>query len=90
MIGERGWIRPCTRVYLVMIGLTLLTFAIGALGIGGLDASLLVLGFALIKGQLVGDFFMGLKGLRGPWRWVIFLWLFVPGALITTAFVLSS
>lgn len=90
MNGQRGWIRPCTRVYLVMIGLTLVTFAIGVLGLGGLGASLSVLGFALIKGQMVGDYFMGLKGLKGIWRWVVFLWLFVPGALITTAFVLSS
>ncbi len=90
MNGQRGWIRPCTRVYLVMIGLTLVTFAIGVLGLGGLGASLSVLAFALIKGQMVGDYFMGLKGLKGIWRWVVFLWLFVPGALITTAFVLSS
>ena len=73
-----------------MIGLTLITFAIGDLDIGGLGASLLVLGFALIKGQMVGDFFMGLKGIRGPWRWVIALWLFLPGALIAAAFILAS
>jgi hypothetical protein len=90
MNGQRGWIRPCTRVYLVMIGLTLVTFAIGASGIGRLDAALLVLAFALIKGQLVGDYFMGLKRVRGPWRWVIFLWLFIPGSLIATAFVLAD
>ena len=89
MHGKRHWIRPCTAVYLVMVALTLATFLIGAAGASGLGASLLVLAFALIKGELLGDFFMGLKGLRGPWRWVIFLWLFVPGALITTAFVLS-
>ncbi len=89
MHRRRRWIRPCTAVYLSMVGLTLATFLIGAAGASGLGASLLVLAFALIKGELLGDFFMGLKGLRGPWRWVIFLWLFVPGALITTAFVLS-
>jgi hypothetical protein len=90
MNGQRRWIRPCTRVYLVMVALTLVTFAIGAAGIGGLDAALAVLGFALIKGQLVGDYFMRLKGIRGPWRWVIFIWLFVPGSLIATAFVLTD
>lgn len=73
-----------------MLGLTLLTFAIGTEGSGGTRASLLVLIFALIKGQLVGDFFMGLKDIRGPWRWVITLWLVVPGGLITAAFVLSG
>jgi len=39
---------------------------------------------------MLGDYFMGLKGLKGPWRWVIFLWLFIPGTLIATAFVLST
>ena len=84
------WLRPCTRVYLVMLGLTLVTFAIGAAGLGGLTLSLSVLGLALIKGQLVGDWFMGLGGVRGPWRWVIALWLLLPGALIGVAFTMAS
>jgi cytochrome c oxidase subunit 4 len=84
------WLRPCTRVYLVMLGLTLATFTIGVSGASGLGVSLLVLAFALIKGQMVGDYFMGLKGVRGLWRWVIFLWLFIPGALITAAFALAG
>lgn len=82
-------IRADTLVYLLLVGLTLVTFAIGAAGIGGLTASLLVLLLALVKGQLVGDWFMGLGRVRGPWRWVIFLWLFVPGTLVAIAFVLS-
>lgn len=88
--AQGPWLRPCTRVYLVMLGLTLVTFAIGAAGLGGLTLSLSVLGLALIKGQMVGDYFMGLKGVRGPWRWAIALWLLVPGALIGVAFILAS
>ncbi len=83
-------IRPCTRVYLVLMALTFVTFAVGQLGLGGLPVSLLVLGFALLKGQLVGDFFMGLRGIRGPWRWVIIIWLILPGGLITLAFSLTA
>lgn len=82
--------RPCTRVYLVLIVLTVTTFAIGQSGLGGLTLSLLVLAFALIKGQLVGDYFMGLKGIRGAWRWVILVWLLLPGGLITLAFSLAA
>ncbi len=52
--------------------------------------SLTVLGLGLVKGQLIGDFFMGLKGLRGLWRWVISLWLLIPGVLIATAFRLAE
>ncbi|MGA7981810.1 MAG: cytochrome C oxidase subunit IV family protein [Chromatiaceae bacterium] len=84
------WLRPCTRVYLVMLALTLATYTIGVSGARGVKVSLLVLGFALIKGQMVGDYFMGLKGVRGLWRWVIFLWLSIPGALITAAFALAG
>ena len=44
---------------------------------------------ALLKGHLVGDWFMGLCGLRGPWRWVVAIWLLLPGLLIALAFFLS-
>jgi hypothetical protein len=73
-----------------MLALTLATYTIGVSGARGVKVSLLVLGFALIKGQMVGDYFMGLKGVRGLWRWVVVLWLFIPGALITAAFALAG
>ena len=90
MSGKSFTIRPCTVVYLVLMALTVTTFLIGQLRIDGLATSLLVLGFALIKGQLIGDYFMSLKGIRGIWRWVVLIWLFLPGGLIATAFYLSS
>jgi len=80
----------CTLIYALMIGLTITTWAIGQLGLSGLWVSLTVLAFALFKGHLIGDWFMGLRSIRGVWRWVIVLWLVVPGLLITTAFVLAS
>ena len=85
-----SYIRPCTLVYLMMVTLTVVTWYIGSMAETSLELSLLVLLFALVKGQMVGDYFMGLRVLKGIWRWVIFIWLFVPGALITTAFVTSS
>jgi hypothetical protein len=83
-------IRLCTWVWLIMVGLTLVTWAVGRAGLGGLQLALAVLGIALLKGQLVGDYFMGLKRVRGPWRWPVAVWLFVPGALIAAAFALAS
>lgn len=82
-------LRPCTWVYLLLISFTLLTYLVGRLGLSGLEISLGVLLLALIKGQLVGSFFMGLGRVRGPWRWPVFVWLFIPGILIGTAFYLS-
>ena len=54
-------LRACTWVWLLMLGLTLLTWLIGRAGWEGIGVSLTVLGFAVIKGQLVGDWFMGLR-----------------------------
>ncbi len=80
-------LRPCTTVYLLLMALTGVTWLVGHLGLSGLGVALPILALALVKGQIVGDFFMGLKGIRGPWRWVIALWLLVAGILITIAFV---
>lgn len=81
-------IRACTWVWLIMMGLTLTTYLIGQFNLGGLGVSLTVLAFALIKGQMVGDYFMGLKRIQGFWRWPVSLWLFLPGGLIGVAFTL--
>ncbi len=90
MNSTSAFLRPCTWVYLVLIALTFTTYAVGELGLGGLPLALLVLGIALVKGHLVGDFFMGLHGLRGPWRWVILIWLTLLGGLITLAFTRTA
>jgi cytochrome c oxidase subunit 4 len=83
-------IRQCTLVYAALVLLTLVTWGIGRAGMDGLGLSLLVLGFALFKGFLVGDWFMGLRGLLGIWRWVVVIWLLIPGGLIGIAFVWSD
>ena len=90
MNSTSAFLRPCTWVYFVLIALTFTTYAVGELGLGGLSFALLVLGIALVKGHLVGDFFMGLHGLRGPWRWVILIWLTLLGGLITLAFTRTA
>ena len=87
MTNNNSLIRPCTLVYLVLMALTFTTWYIGISGMSGIGISLAVLGIALIKGQMIGDYFMGLKAVSGFWRWVVFIWLFVPGGLITFAFM---
>ncbi len=88
--AQAYWIRPCTRIWLLLMGLSYVTYLVGASAIEGLWAALLVLGFAILKGQLIGDFYMGLRWVSGVWRWVIALWLIVPGVLVATAFVLAA
>ena len=82
-------IRPCTLIYLALVLLTAVTWWVGRAGLGGPGVSVLVLAIALLKAQLIGDWFMGLRNVRGIWRWVVVIWLLIPGGLITFAFVLS-
>ncbi len=83
-------LRPCTIVYVALIGLTLVTSMVGRMGLSGLDVSLLVLSLALLKGLLIGDYYMGLSAVRSFWRLSIIIWLLLPGGLITWAFVNSA
>jgi hypothetical protein len=83
-------LRPCTRVYLLLLLLSLVTFLIGQIGFSGLEVALVVLLLALLKGQLVGSYFMGLGWVRGWWRWAVSVWLFIPGLLIGAAFILAA
>ena len=83
-------IRPCTWVYILLMGFTFVTYGVGQMGWSGLYTSLGVLFLALLKGQLVGAYFMGLGRVRVVWRWPVFAWLFIPGTLIGTAFYLSA
>lgn len=83
-------VRTDTLVWLVLVALTLLTFSVGQERLSGLAVSLSLLAVAMVKAHLVGDWFMGLRRVRGPWRWAVALWLLIPGGLITLAFVLAA
>ena len=86
---DRQLLRPCTWIYALLLVLTGVTWGIGRAGLEGLVPALLVLGFALLKAQLIGDHFMGLRRVRGIWRWVIVIWLVLLGGLLSTAFILT-
>ncbi len=73
-----------------MLALTAITYLVGESGVVGLGSSLGVLVLALIKGQMLGDYFMGLRAVRGFWRWPVAIWLIVPAGLITSAFTLAT
>ena len=90
-IMKQGYLlRPCTVIYIVLMGLTFVTWAIGKAELSGLDISLLVLALALFKGLLIGDYFMGLRSVTGFWRLPVLIWLILPGGLITWAFLIST
>jgi cytochrome c oxidase subunit IV len=82
-------LRPCTGVWLALVVLTLLTFDIGRLGLGGTTVMGFVLLATFVKGQLVVDYFMGLRRARLFWRLVMFFYLAVVGSLIAVAYLLG-
>lgn len=79
--------RPCSRVWLLLMGLTVLTFALGELGFAGEAVALVLLGIAGIKAQLVADRFMGLAGVSGLWRLIIPIYLIILIIGILLAFL---
>jgi cytochrome c oxidase subunit 4 len=82
--------RTALPVYLILVTLTVMTWAIGRSGVEALWVSLLVFAMALFKGQLIGGYFMQLKKVRGIWGWVIIIWLTITAILVATAFILSA
>lgn len=83
------YIRPCSRVWLLLLGLTLLAFAAGQAGLGGLAIVAPLLVFTLLKTQLVADYFMGLKHGRPLWRRIVIIYLWVIISLIGLAYWLG-
>lgn len=78
------------QVWLTLVVLTLLTYAIGVSGLGGAVVVAGILLSVAVKGQLVVDVFMGLKGVRSPWRWIVTGWLFIVLVLIGVAFTMGE
>ena len=83
-------IRPCTAVWLVLMALTLVTYALGGTELDGKVLALLVLGIAVVKAQLVADHFMGLRRVGGFWRPLITVYLLILGLGIGLAFWLGA
>lgn len=88
-LKHRG-LRPCTLVWLLLLTLTVATYAAAQLGLQGKGLILGVLALAIIKGQLVVDHFMGLRRVGSFWRPLLGSYLFVVGTLIATAFLLPQ
>ncbi|GAB4346095.1 MAG: hypothetical protein Kow006_04130 [Gammaproteobacteria bacterium] len=77
-------------VYLVMMVLTAITYAMGRMGMAGTSVVLVALFIALFKGQLVIDHFMGLRQVRWFWRAILYGYLVVLGVALAAAFILAS
>ncbi|PWB58846.1 MAG: hypothetical protein C3F18_01750 [Nitrosomonadales bacterium] len=81
------FIRPCTRVWLALMILTFTTYAIGEAGWSGTAVMLIVLGTAVVKVEMVANYFMGLRRTRWLWRGIMLGWLLLVSSLITIAYL---
>ena len=78
--------RKALYVWLALVLLTLVTYAVGKLGYGGMSVVAMLLLSVSIKGQLVIDYFMGLAQVRSRWKWVVTVWLLSVVLLIGLAY----
>ena len=76
-----------TRIWLILVALTILTFCIGEEVAQGKAVMLSVLAIAFIKGQLIANYFMGLRHVSWLWRGIIMGYFMVGGGIIAIAYL---
>ena len=78
--------RNALYVWLILVVLTLVTYAVGRFGYGGSTVVALLLLSVTIKGQLLIDFFMGLAHVQSRLKWLVTGWLLLVASLIGLAY----
>ncbi len=82
--------KKLTIIWIILILLTLSSALVGYFKLSGLYIVGFVLLTVIIKGQMIIDYYMGLKNVRGYWRLAMLGFIFVIPAIIYTGYVLSS
>jgi caa(3)-type oxidase subunit IV len=78
-----------TVIWLILVALTLATWRIGEAGMVGKSAMLLLLFIAMIKSQMVANYFMALRHTRLLWRGIMFGYFVIVGGLIALSYLRS-
>jgi len=79
--------RFATLIWLALVALTVLTFFIGEEVTAGETVMLSVLAISLIKGQLIANYFMGLRHVSWLWRGIILGYFVIVGGMIVIAYL---
>ena len=91
MVKQRQtMLRPCTIIWLLLLALTCTTYVAAQMGMEGKWLIIGVLFLALLKAQMVADFFMGLRRVGSFWRPVVGGYFVIVGGLIAMAFLLPK
>lgn len=76
------------QLWLLIMFLTLTTYALGKLGFSGVWVMLILLSTAAIKATIIMRDFMELRGVSKLWQWMMYGWLgFVCLAISISYFV---
>ena len=80
--------RFATLIWLVLVILTIATFCIGERIAAGGAVMMSVLVISLIKGQLIANYFMGLRHVRWLWRGIILGYFVIVGGMVAVAYLI--
>ena len=78
-----------TVIWLLLVALTIATFSIGEAGMAGKNIMLILLSIAMIKSQIVANYFMALRQTKLIWRLVMLLYFVIVGSLIALAYLIG-
>jgi cytochrome c oxidase subunit 4 len=81
--------RFSTLIWLILTVLTIATFSIGEAGLAGKGIMLSLLAIAFIKGQMVANYFMGLRHAGWFWRGIILAYFLIVGGMIAIAYLIG-
>lgn len=78
-----------TLIWVALVAMTLLTFSIGEAGMAGRQVMLGLLLIALVKGQMVANYFMGLRHVGFWWRALVLCYFVIVGGLVAVAYLIG-
>jgi cytochrome c oxidase subunit IV len=81
--------RFSTMIWLILTALTAVTFGIGEAGLAGRGVMLALIAIAFVKGQMVANYFMGLRHVAWLWRGIVLVYFVVVVGMIAVAYVIG-
>lgn len=79
-----------TVVWVILFLLTMMSVYADTVGLSGKHVMLMVLSIAMIKSQLIANYFMGLSKTRLLWRGIMFSYFLIVGGLIALAYLIGT
>lgn len=83
------FVRPCTRIWLALVLLTVITYSIGDAGLGGTPIMLTVLAITFAKTWMIAAYFMGLRKSGLLWRAIMGIYLATVASMIAVAYLIA-